>query len=81
MEPLPLDDVLVKTYETFDIPVDPLIGAAGLTEAFVTAGRRQAGGRGSDSQAIMRRLTALRKKGRLPRLRRAHFGREFSSDV
>ena len=80
METLPLDDILVKTYETFDIPVDQFIGDAGLIEAFVTAVRRQAGDRGSDSQAIMRRLIALRKKGRLPRLRRAYFGRDPSAN-
>lgn len=80
MEPQPFDDILVKTYETFDIPVDQFIGDAGRTEAFVTAVRRQAGHRGSDAQAIMRRLETLRKKGRLPRLRRAYYGRDPSAN-
>ncbi len=80
MNTRPLDDILVKTYEDFDIPVDQFIGDAGLTEAFVVAVRRQAGDHGSDSQAIMRRLVTLRKQGRLPRLRRAYYGRNPSAN-
>lgn len=69
MELLPLDD----------IPVDQFIGDTGLTKAFVTA-VRQAGDRGSDAQAIMRRLVTLRTQGKLPRLRRAYFGRDPSAN-
>jgi hypothetical protein len=75
-----LDDALAKTYEAFNVPVDQFIGDSSLTEEFVTAVLNRAGVVSLDSQAIMRRLVNLRKKGRLPRLRRAYFGRTPSNN-
>lgn len=75
MDARALDDILVKAYEAFDTPVDRFIGDAGRTEAFVAVVRREAGESGLDSHEVMNRLVALRKKGRLPRLRRNYFGR------
>ncbi len=75
-----LDDVLVKTYEEFNVPVDKFLGDSGLVAAFVAAVGARAGSAEFESQAIMRRLINLRKKGRLPRLRRAYFGRTPSDN-
>lgn len=80
MGTLPLDNALVETYEHFKVPVDQFIGDSGLTEAFVAAVQQRAGFSGLDSQAIMRRLVNLRKKGRLSRLRRVYNGRNGSEN-
>jgi hypothetical protein len=80
MVTMPLDDALVKTYEDFNCPVDQFIGDSKLTEAFVTAVAKRAGAAYLDSPAIMRRLINLRKKGRLPPLRRSYYGRSVSSN-
>ena len=80
MDVVPLDDILVKTYEDFDTPADRFIGDAVLTEAFVTAVRRRAGDSSPDPLTIMRRLVTLRKQGRLPRLRRSYYGRGPSAN-
>ena len=80
MDAIPLDDTLVKTYKDFNVPVDQFIGDSGLTEAFVAAVENRAGVAGLDSLAIMRRLVNLRKKGRLPRLRRVYNGRSVSDN-
>ncbi len=75
MDRAPLDDALAATYEEFNVPVDQFIGDAELTEAFVAAVGGRTGAVVSDPPAIMRRLVNLRKKGRLPRLRRSYNGR------
>lgn len=80
MERATLDDLLVKTYEEFNIPVDKFLGDSGLVEAFVASVGVRAGSDDFESQEIMRRLINLRKKGRLPRLRRAYFGRSSSNN-
>lgn len=79
MTPAPLDSALVKTYEVFNVPVDQFIGDSDLTEAFVRTLRKCAGDPSLDSVVVMRRLVNLRKKGRLPRLRRAYYGRSPGS--
>ncbi|HBI41434.1 MAG TPA: hypothetical protein DDY78_01075 [Planctomycetales bacterium] len=70
-----LDGVLVKTYGDFNVPVDKFLGDSSLIAAFVAAVEVGAGSVEFEPQEIMRRLINLRKKGRLPRLRRAYFGR------
>lgn len=74
------DTALVRTYEGFDVPVDQFIGDDGLTDAFVTAVRAEAGDPNLATQEVMRRLVSLRKQGRLPRLRRSYYGRKFSDN-
>ena len=75
MNTVPLDDALVKSYEEFNVPVDQFIGDSKLTESFVSTIQAKVGDLGLDTSAIMRRLVNLRKKGRLPRLRRNFYGR------
>lgn len=70
-----LDSDLISAYESFDVPVDQFIGNPTLAEAFAASLQEQIGGVCVDWQAITRRLLYLRKKGRLPRLRRAYHGR------
>jgi hypothetical protein len=76
----PLDDALAKTYVDFNVPVDHFIGNPELTQAFVAAVHSHAGESSLDAQAMMRRLVNLRKKGLLPRLRRAYNGRNGSQN-
>lgn len=70
-----LDNALVQTYTDFNVPVDQFIGNPRLTEAFVAAVHALSLEEGPDSQVLMQRLVNLRKKGRLPRLRRSYNGR------
>jgi hypothetical protein len=74
------DAALIATYEAFDTPVDQFIGNPGLAEAFATALRNRADTSGLDLQEIMHRLVYLRKRGRLPRLRRNYYGRNGSNN-
>ena len=69
------DSVLVAAYEDFDVPVDRFFADDGLRNAFVASVAKRLGNRKLDAAAVMRRLMNLRKKGRLPRLRRAYHGR------
>lgn len=70
-----LDSDLIAAYESFDVPVDQFIGNPALAEAFAASLQEQIGNADLDWQAITRRLIYLRKRGRLPRLRRAYHGR------
>jgi hypothetical protein len=74
-----LDSDLIAAYESFDVPVDQFIGNPDLAEAFAASLQKQSGGVGMDWQAITRRLLYLRKRGRLPRLRRAYHGRNSNN--
>jgi hypothetical protein len=74
------DEALIATYEAFNTPVDQFIGNPGLAEAFASMLRNRAGTPGLDSQKIMQRLVYLRKRGRLPRLRRNYYGRNASNN-
>jgi hypothetical protein len=74
------DEILIATYEAFDTPVDQFIGNPGLAEAFATALRNRADTPGMVLQKIMQRLVYLRKRGRLPRLRRNYHGRNGSNN-
>ncbi len=74
------DDALIATYEAFDTPVDQFIGNTGLAEAFATALMHRVDTPGLDPQEIMQRLVYLRKRGRLPRLRRGYYGRNASNN-
>ncbi len=80
MTTMELDAALATTYEDFNVPADQFFGNQDLIEAFTTAVRGRAGDPGLDSQDIMHRLLYLRKKGRLPRLRRSYYGRAFSDN-
>ena len=75
-----LDSALVAAYEEFNVPVDCFFGDDDLTQAFVTSVGGRIGGEDLDAQETMRRLMNLRKKGRLPRLRRAYYGRNASNN-
>ncbi len=75
-----LDLALVATYEEFDVPVDGFLGDDSLTKAFVASVADRLGSENLDSQDVMRRLVSLRKKGRLPRLRRAYYGRNANNN-
>jgi hypothetical protein len=68
------DSTLVWAYKEFDVPVDRFLADDHLTRKFVAtvAGKLD---QAVESQQVMRRLMNLRKKGRLPRLRRAYHGR------
>ena len=70
-----LDSALVASYEEFNVPVDCFIGDDALTQAFVASLAGRLGGEDLNPQEVMRRLMNLRKKGRLPRLRRTYNGR------
>ncbi len=78
MKPILLDTVLAQTYEEFSIPADQFIGNSELTQEFASRVRDLVGDVNMESQAIMRRLVNLRKKGKLPRLRRSCSGRNAS---
>ena len=71
------DNALIATYGTFDTPVDQFVGNPDVAEAFVEAVYTQTGLDGLDAQEVTRRLVYLRKRGRLPRLRRAYRGRNI----
>jgi hypothetical protein len=70
-----LDSALVAAYQDFDVPVDRFFGDDGLTQAFVASVAGRLGAADLNPQEVMRRLMNLRKKGRLPRLRRSYYGR------
>ncbi len=74
------DEALIATYEAFDTPADQFIGNPDLVKAFVTAVQARMGDDGLDTQEVMRRLVYLRKRGRLPRLRRNYYGRNASDN-
>jgi hypothetical protein len=69
------DSTLAVTYQEFDVPVDQFLADDRLTKRFVSivAGKLH---EPVESQQVMRRLMNLRKKGRLPRLRRTYNGRQ-----
>jgi hypothetical protein len=75
-----LDLALVAAYEEFKVPVDSFFADDGLTQAFVASVARRLGNEDLDPQKVMRRLMNLRKKGQLPRLRRAYYGRNASNN-
>ncbi len=75
-----LDDALVTLYGEFDTPADQFIGNPDLAESFAAALRGRVSDAGLELQEIMQRLVYLRKRGRLPRLRRSYFGRSVSSN-
>ena len=74
------DEVLIAAYQAFDTPVDHFIGDPDLAEAFATALRERAGAPGLGSREILQRLVYLRKRARLPRLRRNYYGRTASNN-
>lgn len=75
-----LDGALIAAYESFDVPVDQFIGDPDLAAEFVAMLEDRSGAEGLDSRTIIRRLVYLRKTGRLPRLRRAYYGRNASNN-
>jgi hypothetical protein len=75
-----LDLALVAAYEEFNVPVDGFFGDERLTQAFVATVAGRLGAMDLDAQEVMRRLINLRKQGRLPRLRRAYYGRNVSDN-
>jgi hypothetical protein len=70
-----LDSVLSDTYLMFDVPVDKFFGDVELAQAFTHEVGQRVGNAHLDAQEVMRRLLNLRKRGLLPRLRRAYNGR------
>jgi hypothetical protein len=70
-----LDSVLIDTYLMFDVPVDQFFGDVELAQAFSHEVSQRVGNARLDAQEVMRRLLNLRKKGQLPRLRRAYNSR------
>jgi hypothetical protein len=75
-----LDSALVAAYEEFNVPVDGFFGDDRLTQAFLALVAGRLGTEDLEPQDVMRRLINLRKKGRLPRLRRAYHGRDVSNN-
>jgi hypothetical protein len=69
------DSMLVAAYVDFDVPVDRFFADDRLRGDFVASLAKRIGDQKLDAASIMRRLMNLRKKGRLPRLRRAYHGR------
>jgi hypothetical protein len=69
-----LDSALISTYVEFDTPADQLALHAELAEPFVEAVRLKTQTPIVREHALAR-LLALRKMGRLPRLRRRRRGR------
>jgi hypothetical protein len=69
------DSTLAAAYEDFNVPVDQFFADDGLIREFITIVTDRLDEKPIDAHQIMRRLINLRKKGRLPRLRRAYFGR------
>ena len=61
---------LCTLYQQFDTPADQIVTSAELSEAFADQVRARAGEASLPTQAVMERLLALRKAGRLPRIRR-----------
>jgi hypothetical protein len=75
MEAKIIDPVLAEVYEAFDVPLDRFFGDEALTERFVDRVRECLPACRLSSSELMARLLNLRKGGKLPRLRRAYFGR------
>lgn len=64
-----LKSVLTEVYEVADTPADQLLTNPDLADRFmVMVGERM--GRPVERCDVLRQLLSLRKKGRLPRLRR-----------
>ena len=61
---------LCTLYEQFDTPADQIVTSAELREAFADRVRARAAEASLPTQEVMKRLLALRKAGRLPRIRR-----------
>ena len=74
------DATLIATYAAFDTPVDRFIGNPDLAEEFTRRLRGRSGAGSLNSQEVMQRLVYLRKRGRLPRLRRNYYGRNASDN-
>jgi hypothetical protein len=79
MATVTLDDALIAIYGDFDTPADQFIGNPALAEEFAGKLRNRLGDASLDLQAIMLRLVYLRKRGRLPRLRRSYSGRHVNN--
>lgn len=75
-----VDSALTATYQEFNVPVDQFFADGGLTQAFVAAVGERLKDADLDPQKVMRRLLNLRKRGRLPRLRRSYYGRGASDN-
>jgi hypothetical protein len=75
-----LDATRIAAYVEFDVPVDRFIGNTDLTESFAVLVRDRVGDAGLDGEELVRRVLYLRKRGRLPRLRRSYYGRKPSDN-
>lgn len=76
-----IDSVLIQTYEAFDVPVDQFFGDQALTRHFVERVRERVGECDLNTVELMARLLNLRKRGKLPRLRRSYHGRKATSPI
>jgi hypothetical protein len=75
MQTKTIDPVLSEVYQAFDVPLDRFFGDEALTERFVGRVRERLPACRLSTGELMARLLNLRKRGNLPRLRRAYFGR------
>ncbi len=70
-----IDTMFAEGCQAFDVPLDWFFGDEALTEKFVGRVRECFPECRLSTSELMARLLNLRKKGKLPRLRRAYFGR------
>jgi hypothetical protein len=75
MDTRTIDAVLAQVYQAFDVPLDHFFGDAALTQTLTGRVRERLPACQLSTNELMARLLNLRKRGRLPRLRRAYFGR------
>jgi hypothetical protein len=73
-----LDLKLTAAYQEFDVPVDRFLADPALTKGFLELVAAKTGNGDLDVSEVMHRLITLRKRGQLPRLRRAYKGRNGS---
>ena len=70
-----INAVLAEVYQAFDVPLDQFFGNETLLETLVGRVRERLPTCQLSTNELMSRLLNLRKRGRLPRLRRDYFGR------
>ncbi len=70
-----LDEAIIALYAVFNTPADRFSGDQCRAGAFTAAVRERVGNASLTEQEVIQRLLYLRKRCRLPRLRRQYHGR------
>jgi hypothetical protein len=70
-----IDSALAEVYEAFDVPLDRFFGDEVQVAELMERVHKRLPNCQFTANELMARLLSLRKQGKLPRLRRAYFGR------